>query len=170
MDRNSLRSRALLTAAAVALAGLGAACVPPSPGGGTTTTVPSSTTSTTTSTTEPTTTTTSTTSTTTSTTTTTSTIDDHHHDDHDDPPGPTYQPIALTCRTPNPLGSAAISDLDTGVTIDAPSSVAQGGTFQVEMTADPIDVPTHRRLQHQLPARLRVRFDLPAGTAFGRDQ
>ncbi|MCO5318000.1 MAG: hypothetical protein M9942_06125 [Microthrixaceae bacterium] len=73
----------------------------------------------------------------------------------------------MTCRTPNPLGDAAISDLDTGVTIDAPASVAQGDTFQVEMTADPIDIPTTGGGFNISYLRdLKVRFDVPAGSTF----
>ncbi len=125
----------------------------------TTTTTPTTTTSTTTTTTTTSTTTTTTTTTaptTTTSTTTTTTV------------APSlYTPIAMSCRTPNPIGSASIDAFDNGVTTNAPSSVAAGSNFQVEMTADPIEVPTSGGGQTILHlTNVKIRFDIPANSSF----
>ncbi len=141
--------------AAVALVAVGCVQQPgPAPTTSTTTTS-EPTTSTTTSTTS--TSTTSTTTTTTSTTTTTTTTA---------PPDP-YTPLTLSCQTPNPLGPANISAFPTGVTTVVPATAAQGANFGVQMTADPMNIPTSGggypivRLSN-----LVIRFDVPAGSSF----
>ncbi|MEZ5350309.1 MAG: hypothetical protein R2714_14075 [Microthrixaceae bacterium] len=95
--------------------------------------------------------------TTTTTSTTTTTV----------PTGPEYYPILVSCLTPNPIGADSINEIDSGVTVLAPSTVAQGDTFQVEMTADPIEVPTSGGgFNISYLKNVKVRFDLPAGATY----
>ncbi len=123
-------------------------------------------TSTTTTTEEPTTTSTSTTTSTTSTTTTTSTTSTSTTTTTTLPAAPVHTPVSLTCQA-SAIGQTSVSDMESGVTTLAPSSVASGSTFQVELTADPIEVPTEaggfslRRLSN-----VQVRFQVPAGATF----
>ncbi|MFV0318659.1 MAG: hypothetical protein ACK5O2_17055 [Microthrixaceae bacterium] len=53
------------------------------------------------------------------------------------------------------------------MTVLAPATVAQGDTFQVEMTADPIEVPTTGGGYNiSYLKNVKIRFDLPAGATF----
>ena len=64
-------------------------------------------------------------------------------------------------------GQTSYDTIDSGVTILAPSTAPQGSTFQTQLTADPIEVPTTgggypvKQLKN-----VDVRFDLPAGATF----
>lgn len=59
------------------------------------------------------------------------------------------------------------STLDTGVTALAPATVQSGGTFQAQLTADPIEVPTAAGSYSLLNLNtVTVRFNVPAGTQY----
>ncbi|MBU6216091.1 MAG: cyclodehydratase, partial [Acidobacteria bacterium] len=59
------------------------------------------------------------------------------------------------------------SALSTGVTLLAPGSVTAGSTFQAQLTADPIVVPTTGGgYPIQNLNTIKVRFDVPAGATF----
>lgn len=64
-------------------------------------------------------------------------------------------------------GQNSYDTIDSGVTVLAPATAAQGSNFQVQLTADPIDVPTQGG-GHPVKnlSNVRVRFDLPAGASF----
>ena len=74
--------------------------------------------------------------------------------------------LAASCQG-SALGQNQTSALSTGVTLLAPATVKQGADFQVELTADPIVVPTTgggysiARL-----SAVSIRFNLPAGATF----
>ena len=122
----------------------------------TTTTTVAPTTTTTTTTTVPPTTTTTTTTTVPPTTTTTTTA----------PPAPVRTALAATCSA-TALGQTSSSALSTGVTALIPATVQAGKDFQVELTADPIVVPTTGGgYPIQKLANVRVRFNVPAGATY----
>lgn len=99
---------------------------------------------------------TSTTPTTTTTTTTTTTI----------PSSTARTAVDMTCQT-TASGQTRVNANPTGATVTAPSSVAAGSTFQVELTPDPMNVPTSGEgYPIAWIANLHVRFTVPAGTTF----
>ncbi|MFM7064956.1 MAG: hypothetical protein ACKO04_15945, partial [Actinomycetes bacterium] len=82
------------------------------------------------------------------------------------PPGPVRTALEATCSAVA-LGQTSYNALSTGVTAFIPPSVAPGQDFQVELTADPIVVPTTGGgYPIQKLANVQIRFDLPAGATF----
>jgi dehydratase len=74
--------------------------------------------------------------------------------------------LAATCQA-TAIGQTSTSALDSGVTVEGPSSVASGANFQVKLTADPIVVPTSGGgFSINNLNTVRIRFTLPAGTTY----
>jgi PKD repeat protein len=77
-----------------------------------------------------------------------------------------YTPVAKTCKT-TASGQTRYNANPTGATVLAPASVAQGSTFQVELTPDPMSVPTSGEgYPISWVANVYIRFGIPAGTSF----
>lgn len=74
--------------------------------------------------------------------------------------------VALECRA-SAAGQTSYNQMDSGVTAQAPATVAAGANFTATLTADAIDVPTTgggypiKRL-----TSLKIRFQVPAGASF----
>lgn len=78
----------------------------------------------------------------------------------------TYTAVAALCRTVASI-STSYDTNNTGVTARYLPSVSSGSTFQLELTADPMTIPTQGGgypIQHL--RQVRVRFAVPAGTSF----
>jgi PKD repeat protein len=77
-----------------------------------------------------------------------------------------YTPVAKTCQTVA-SGQTRINANPTGATVTAPTTVAQGSTFQVELTPDPMTVPTEGEgYPIGWIANVTWRFKIPAGTSY----
>ncbi|MDQ2678288.1 MAG: hypothetical protein M3Y51_06050, partial [Actinomycetota bacterium] len=83
------------------------------------------------------------------------------------PPSSTaYTPVTMTCQT-TASGQTRVNPHPTGATVKAPTSVQQGSTFQIELTPDPMNVPTDGEgYPISWIANLNVSFLIPAGTTF----
>ncbi len=78
----------------------------------------------------------------------------------------TYTPVSMTCQT-TASGQTRVNAHPTGATVKAPTTVQQGSTFQVELTPDPMSVPTSGEgYPISWIANLNVSFLIPAGTTF----
>ncbi|MFZ4433307.1 MAG: cyclodehydratase [Microthrixaceae bacterium] len=74
--------------------------------------------------------------------------------------------LAATCQG-TAVGQSQTSALSTGATLLAPATAAAGSTFQAQLTADPIIVPTTGGgYPIQNLNTIKVRFDVPAGATF----
>jgi len=77
-----------------------------------------------------------------------------------------YTAVAKTCQT-TAAGQTRVNANPTGATVTAPTSVAQGATFQIELTPDAMSVPTEGEgYPISYVSNLRIRFKIPVGTSF----
>jgi dehydratase len=82
------------------------------------------------------------------------------------PPTPVYTPVAMSCFT-SAAGQASYDTNNTGATVLAPRSVAAGGDFVVEITPDPVEVPTSGGgYSIGSLTNLKVSLAVPAGATF----
>jgi dehydratase len=82
------------------------------------------------------------------------------------PAVPLYTPVSMSCLT-SAAGQSSYNSLNTGATVLAPWSVAAGGDFVVEITPDPVEVPTEAGGYNiGSLSNLKVSMVVPAGAAF----
>ena len=82
------------------------------------------------------------------------------------PAEPLYTPVAMSCLT-SAMGQSSYDTNNTGATVLAPRSVAAGGDFVVEVTPDPVNVPTSGGgYSIGSLTNLRVSLAVPAGATF----
>ena len=80
------------------------------------------------------------------------------------PPAAVHTAVATTCES-TAAGQTRYNANPTGATVLAPAGVAQGSTFQVELTPDPMVVPTSGDgYPISWIANVAIRFGIPAGT------
>ena len=82
------------------------------------------------------------------------------------PPTEVYTAVDKTCKT-SAAGQTSYDANATGATVAAPASVAAGSTFEIELTPDPMNVPTSGGgYPISYIANLYYKFTIPAGTNF----
>ena len=82
------------------------------------------------------------------------------------PAEPVYTPVAMSCFT-SAAGQSSYDTNNTGATVFAPRSVAAGADFVVEITPDPVQVPTSGGgYSIGSLTNLKVSLAVPAGATF----
>ena len=82
------------------------------------------------------------------------------------PPAAVHTAVAKMCRT-SASGQTSYDANATGATVAAPASVAAGSTFEIELTPDPMAVPTSGGgYPISYIANLYYKFTIPAGSTF----
>jgi dehydratase len=81
-------------------------------------------------------------------------------------PTPVYTPVAMSCFT-SAAGQSSYDTNNTGATVLAPLSVAAGSDFVVEITPDPVQVPSSAGgYSIGSLSNVKVSLAVPAGAAF----
>jgi dehydratase len=82
------------------------------------------------------------------------------------PAEPEYTPVAMSCLT-SAAGQSSYDTNNTGATVLAPRTVAAGSDFVVEITPDPVQVPTSGGgYSIGSLSNLKVSLAVPAGATF----